>query len=298
MVASHLETSPTQDALSHAIVSSFYGPGAWATWCITLFSSWIPIVRGDYTHNLHFFGYALYMNWAAIDIIREYHWRAKIGGAQLYEQRLVGADVYATAVAARAVVGVGLFHSFLQYLACLSKLRKSEGTAIEELVRKRCLAISLGQFVPSIAVWLSPILLSIAEVGKTQLALKWASLYFSFIVIGGLVGVLFHLTHPTDIFPNIMVGPWRTSVRKTYFLWMFLVVSIQVVSYLGHGLILDASFPMRCSIVPCTSVRIGEWDQAFALFGAGFLFLYEFGPEIIYLVRRQSRAAAWPGSTH
>jgi hypothetical protein len=303
MASSHSEISPTQDALPYAIVSSFYGPGAWAAWCITLFSSWVPIIRGDYTHNVHFFGYALYTNWAAIDIIREYQWRARIGGAQLHEQRLAGADVYATAVAAKAVVGVGLFHSFLQYLACSSKLRKSEGTSIEEPVRKRCLAISLGQLVPSVAFWLSPLPLFAVKADKNQLEKGVARLYFSFMVIGGLLGILLRVVpmflgiHSEDVFPNILVEPWKTSVRKTYSLWTFLVVCFQV-TYWDFELIFDSSFPRRCFVVPCTSLCIREWDQAFALLGALFLFLYEFGPNIIKLVWTQSRTAAHPRSTY
>jgi hypothetical protein len=50
-------------------ISGFYGPGAWAAWVITLIASWIPLLQGDYTHNLHFIGYAIYTNWAAIDLI-------------------------------------------------------------------------------------------------------------------------------------------------------------------------------------------------------------------------------------
>ncbi|CAN9186137.1 unnamed protein product [Alternaria alternata] len=48
-------------------ISGFYGPGAWAAWVITMVASWIPVIQGDYAHNLHFIGYALYTNWAAID---------------------------------------------------------------------------------------------------------------------------------------------------------------------------------------------------------------------------------------
>ena len=51
-------------------VNGFYGPGSWAPWFITLFASWIAILRDDYTHNAHFIAYALYTNWAAMNIIQ------------------------------------------------------------------------------------------------------------------------------------------------------------------------------------------------------------------------------------
>ncbi|KAI4923540.1 hypothetical protein J4E85_008579 [Alternaria conjuncta] len=54
-------------------VSGFYGPGAWAAWCVTLIASWAPILRDEYTHNLHYITYAMYMNAAAIDVFQNVH---------------------------------------------------------------------------------------------------------------------------------------------------------------------------------------------------------------------------------
>lgn len=33
----------------------------------------------------------------------------------------------------------------------------------------------------------------------------------------------------------------------------------------------------RCIIMPCTSVKLEDWDQAFALFAALFFLVYEYG---------------------
>ena len=43
-------------------ISGFYGPGAWMTWCITMVASWVTVLLGDYSQNLHFIVYALYTN--------------------------------------------------------------------------------------------------------------------------------------------------------------------------------------------------------------------------------------------
>ncbi|CAN9142400.1 unnamed protein product [Alternaria alternata] len=66
-----LPARPEQVPPDFSHISGFYGPGAWAAWVITMVASWIPVTQGDYTHNLHFIGYALYTNWAAIDLMRQ-----------------------------------------------------------------------------------------------------------------------------------------------------------------------------------------------------------------------------------
>ncbi|KAF7680148.1 hypothetical protein GT037_001799 [Alternaria burnsii] len=64
---------PEQALPDFSQISGFYGPGAWAAWVITMVASWIPVVQGDYTHNLHFIGYAIYTNWAAIDLMSQFN---------------------------------------------------------------------------------------------------------------------------------------------------------------------------------------------------------------------------------
>ena len=63
----------TKDDFETLTVSGFYGPGTWAAWCVTLIASWAPILRDDYTHNLHFITYFIYMNAATIDVFRNVH---------------------------------------------------------------------------------------------------------------------------------------------------------------------------------------------------------------------------------
>jgi hypothetical protein len=54
--------------------------------------------------------------------------------------------------------------------------------------------------------------------------------------------------------------------------------------------------PKRCYFVPCAPQGIGEWDQAFSLLVAIFLFLYEFGYRMVHVARNpiQTVRETWP----
>ena len=59
----------SDSAVEFGPVSAFYGPESMTAWGITLFASWIPMNLKGSGCNLHHIEYALYTNWAAIDLL-------------------------------------------------------------------------------------------------------------------------------------------------------------------------------------------------------------------------------------
>jgi len=79
----------TANMLQDPIVSGFYGPGAWAAWCIALVASWAPILRDEYDQDLYLISYALYTNWAAMDALQYFSLPRKIGEFDSTASRLI-----------------------------------------------------------------------------------------------------------------------------------------------------------------------------------------------------------------
>ena len=60
------------DPLGLSTVSGIYGPGNWGGWFITVCGSWIRVFSGESPAyvDMNLWAYLLYVNWAAIDLLR------------------------------------------------------------------------------------------------------------------------------------------------------------------------------------------------------------------------------------
>jgi hypothetical protein len=240
-------------------VTGFYGAGAWAAWVITLMASWIPILRKDYESNPHYISYALYTNWATIDMFRQKpstHALQSRSTEDPDEPLLVLREK--VMAASFAVVGVGVVHAHMQYVVCLRQLRKEKtmehGNA--KSIRRRSHVILLGVALPSIAwlVWAPGMCL-----GLLNNPVLW--LTAAMLVLSPSSNVLFYTQVPVHC---VMLMFMRNICTGVF-----------------------GRLPNRCYIIPCAPQSISEWDQAFALFVAFFFFMYEFGPASVKFVSKK-----------
>jgi len=123
-------------------VNGFYGPGAWATWIITMVASWISLLRDDYTHNLHFIGYAMYTNWATIDFIRHGSQAPSQDRDDLSDQ---GRARLHNIAASMAVIHVGLYQVVTQLVFCVNSLMREPESRLKA---RRCLVLLVGALLP------------------------------------------------------------------------------------------------------------------------------------------------------
>jgi hypothetical protein len=241
-------------------MSGFYGPGAWAAWVITLIASWISLIQSDYGHNLHFIGYSLYTNWAAVDLIRQIsqaprdHSHLKINQAHLEG-----------IVASSAVMSMGICQAVAQI--ALQLLRwESPGSDSKPFVRRRLLFLNFGLLIPLCTTWWY---ILIVQGGIGSYLVEGSSLLGHFIVACSV--------------RNLVEVDWakKRSVVLIFISPLTLLPMLIMLDMLGVGQLLpsftdDIRPPSRCFIVPCAPQGIGEWDQAFSLFVALFLWVYEF----------------------
>ena len=254
-------------------VSGFYGPGAWAAWIITMFASWIPLLQADYTHNLHFIGYAMYTNWAAIDLIRHGIPAPPLDQHDLSDQDRARFENIAASI---AVVQLGVYQVVMQLSVCHNRLHRMS-QADRSLEARRRLILSIGAVLP-----LSMGLHALAR--SSISAFNWALLYICCIQ-----GFLFVGFNAWQLLLPIEYK--RNTVLNVVILCDYLILSLGFVAYSRVSATVDwrrdhiASLPEQCYYVPCAPQGIGEWDQAFSLIVALFLFLYEFGYDIFRIGR-------------
>jgi len=268
-------------------VSGFYGPGAWAAWVITMFASWIPLFQDDnYTHNLHFIGYAMYTNWAAIDLIRHGIPASSQDQHHLSVQDRAWSNNFAASI---AVIQLGVYQVVAQLLVCNNRLQYEYiAQADRSLEARRRLILSVGAVLP-LSMGLHVFTLSSAFTPSSTSDLSWFALLVCCVLGVWLVGYnACQLLWPRKLM-------WETMSRKLPLFCAAVVLGFSLSFFLAaYGFasptgVLQmpylASLPERCYLVPCAPQGIGEWDQAFSLIVALFLFLYEFGYDILCIGR-------------
>jgi hypothetical protein len=280
-------TNKTLPATTSSTVSinSFYGPGTWAAWCITLIASWILMLQGSYKHNLNHIGYTLYTNWAAIDMFRHFDWTAS---ATFRAVDFTGTNNASEelSIAVCAVVCVGFLHAFMQSVMCVWRIQREDSKEVKLLIQRRFLILLLGSLMPAwiglfvVVVWGKRIQLPI--LGHWTTGFKWA-LWCLANWIGLNIG---------DILSNSWyVFPLRISFMGITWVALMLLV---------FGLPILGSFrpsSKTCYFVPCGAGSLRDWDQAFALFLALFWFTYEHLPALRKMTwRKERRLVNWPGT--
>lgn len=266
-------------------ISGFYGPGAWAAWVITMIASWIPLIQGDDTHNLHFLGYALYTNWAAIDLLRHIN---RVPG---HNDDLLAVEQarLENIVASVAVLIVGIFQAVGQMLVYFYMIPfKSTSSKCPSLARG--MYLSLGTVLPLCMICSGPLSYSQLEAFETTMGVFFFP--FGTTCIAGLSAsvasyVLHNISSPRfGFYHHRMFGYFTYLVAYCVIVMTLCIVSIKAVTKESWEAVSRSTRPAaRCYFVPCAPQRIGEWDQAFSLLVALVLFLYEFGPGMVRAVK-------------
>jgi hypothetical protein len=262
--------------------SGFYGSGACAAWAITMFASWIPLVQGDYTHNLHFIVYALYTNWAAIDLIRHSIRAPPFNQRDLSDSDRAWLDNMAASV---MVIQMGIIQVVAQLLVCNYRLQNGSVAHVQRaLDARRRLILIVGAILPvSIA--------SFASIRTFSVAGSWlVLLIFCLLAFWTVVHNVCRLLWPR--------GPVWEAIQKeslplafavlSFVLSIFSITLFSTDQERGWSLLLGAGhvLPNHCYVFPCAPQGIGEWDQASSLLVALVCFLYEFGYGIIRIARK------------
>jgi hypothetical protein len=279
-------------------ISGFYGPGPWAAWIITLAISWINTVQNNYTHNMHFIGYALYTNFAAVDLIRQLN-LAKDEGKISVDRLNPGVPSYKIDLektplevdeatrqmlaAAIAVVHVGIQMATMQIIACFYKERQRNFDPKEPIKRRRFI-VSVGLVLPIGAIWYASISISCHRLG--------------FIVLPG--SLLPGLTTLIRSWVNILWS-WKYNnvehvPRLTRICVFGAILNWALRCWIeprlhfrnpGNSLLNgDLCSRTRCCFVPCAPQSIGEMDQIFSLVITLSLFLYEFESPLVRAARK------------
>ena len=261
------ESSP-----DYSQINGFYGRGSWATWVILLITSWYPILRNDHTHNLHFMSYALYTNWATIDILRQsfpsnrHQTLQEMDDAQLQCFR-----------ASLAVIRVGIAHACFQ-VAISHWKAIDKNTDTRKDIERRQLCIAIGLLLPVLTN--SLIMPYLHNVGPEAGIVPF--LYFTLTLVSA-----------TSIYQSFgqgiaSVNKLNNTVHVGYrlLLPLFLYTVIWA-AFKDHGAVLS-----KCSFVPCAPQGIGELDQSFSLLVALFALVYEYGGRFVSGVRKPVEGAA------
>jgi len=288
----------SQTPSDFAQISGFYGPGTWAAWVITLITSWIPILLSDHKHNLHYLAYALYTNWATVDL------KLQTTQASQHEKDFGEVDPaqLQNIIAARSVVDIGILHAMVQYAVCLVQLAilspcpksddsESPSSTDDESkrhIKRRLLCITAGLVYPIMINFDATLLFHHLSIDS------YKSGYQSFTRTSLLgIPVYFHgpgSLHRPFSFRRID-GSWNNPFFPTITLLTLSIIALFSAIIIKASTRSDATLKKRCSVVPCAPQEIGELDQSFSLTIALFAFFYEYSSEIIFVTRRSARRA-------
>jgi hypothetical protein len=285
-------------------ISGFYGPGPWAAWMITLGISWINTIQNDYTHNMHFIAYALYTNFAAIDLIRQLNLaidEEKISsvvrlnpGVPMYkidwEQNPLEVDEATRQIlaAAIAVVHVGIQTATVQIIACFYKERQQNFDPKEPIKRRRFI-LSVGLVLPIAAIWYASIWISFDRLGL--IVLPGSLLPGLTTLIPSWVNILWSWKH-NNVKPDSFLA--KLSVFLAIVNWAVARWAKPRLQFRNPGnslLSRDLCSRKECCFVPCAQQSMGEMDQIFSLVITLSLFLYEFESQFARVARKCIGAA-------
>ena len=274
IITSSLVARTDPSYTSSTQISGFYGPGAWAAWIITLVASWISLFQVDSTHNLHFIGYSLYMNWAAIDLISQFSQAARDRDHLNIDQARLE-----NITASLAILSIGICHAVAQTALVWRLHSYTLGSDFSPSLRRRLLVLILGLLIPLSAAWWCELI--------PLVRIK------AWLIGSSLLGHLFLACSVCDL-----IGVKGAKDYSVVCILIMALLSLPMICTLDTLrnkeltiiFIGDIQPPRRCSIVPCAPQGIGEWDQAFSLLIALVPFFYEFGSGMVYAVKKGIQA--------
>jgi hypothetical protein len=307
------------DLLEPFVISGLYGSGTWAAWILAMAASLCTLRRPPDTYaTLAMLPPVLYINWAAVDLLKELHSQH---------------PSYEFVASTTGIVILGVWYlSWVQH--CLDV--RSYSATEEEISRMRILTL-VGFMMPAVALAASMISLdveaSLREVkpleppdnyvivgdssyirmidGAAHLTFAMGMVWMCLLhVIVALTVACPSQTHATDYV--------RALVFSRYKLWhvLFGGGGMFVPSALGRSMSLlediaaweeQDTLWYSCVMKPCAPQSITDSDQGFSLCCGLLLLAYEAGPDAVAFVTRrvkliieklgrpERRTEAWPG---
>jgi len=170
--------------------------------------------------------------------------------------------------AAMAILNLGMLHSWVQLLICGWRAYKISSTETATLFRRRNLVILMGLIVPSI-VQLTDLMFH-----NRDIMTGWSvpAVWTTVILLATTYGSVCN-THFTPLLPSL----GRLSPYIFGLIWALIIAGLYALVICSS----PCSFPEgrkgpRCGLIPRTSSKITEMDQAFAAFAALLFFFYDF----------------------
>ena len=247
---------------------------------------------------MHFIGYALYTNFAAVDLIRQLN-LAKDEGKISVDRLNPGVPSYKIDLektplevdeatrqilaAAIAIVHVGIQMATMQIIACFYKERQRNFDPKEPIKRRRFI-VSVGLVLPIGAIWYASIWISFDRLGVIML--PGSLLPGLTTLISSWVKILWWWRYNgVDRAPGLA----RLCVFGAVLNWALRCWAKPRLQFHNpeNSLLSGNLCPReRCCFVPCAPQSIGEMDQIFSLVITLSLFLYEFESQLVRVARK------------
>ncbi|KAH3957236.1 hypothetical protein HBH70_231450 [Parastagonospora nodorum] len=220
-------------------------------------------------------------------------WRSKLEKVKLVQSALMqirdaSQAMLLISTATRAVISIGAINALLQLLVCWWKTMVYNER--EGLNRRRSLIILLGLLLPSVA-YTSEIIVD--AFCMNELRLRSVAEICVFILTSVIVAIFWHCS-------SMRLLPWQSTQSSLAFALARAFMFYSVVGYAGGtvGRMGLKALPIKCYLIPCTPVQIGDMDQAFALFVALCFLVYEYGARLWkYAASISSRNTTSPATT-
>ena len=191
------------------------------------------------------------------------------------------------------MIQLGVYQAVAQLLFCNNRLQHEYiAQADRSSEARRRLIVSVGAVLP-LSMGFHVFTLSYPS------DLSWFALLVSCVLGLWLVGYnACQILWPRKLLWEILLTelPLLCAVTILVFgISFFLAAYIFAGTTGASQIIYLASLPEQCYLVPCAPQGIGEWDQAFSLVIALFLFLYEFGYDMVRIGRKavQGMGTTW-----
>jgi len=234
--------------------------------------------------------YALYTNWATIDILRQSS--SSAGHKTLQDMDDAQLQCFRACL---AVIRVGIAHACFQVAICHWKATdKTTDIDIRKKIERRLVYIAIGLLLPVITNFV--VMPHLYNVGAETGAIPFV--YFGITVsAAATIYQSFGQGMAPENKPNNAVS---LGHRLSNFWHKFVIYSHRLGLPLFLYNVIWAAFKdngvglSKCSFIPCAPQGIGELDQSFSLLVALFALVYEYGGRFVSGVRKPvERAAKW-----
>lgn len=268
-----MDPSTGVDASDLNLVSGFYGPGTFASWLLTLTTSWFTLLlRLDSSGNTDLLPHLLYVNCAAIDTLRRF----------IVFQRGKGASQNPF-TAAFTITIWGLMHNHVQIYVCREVRTRA--------ARRRYPFLFLGSIIPQIAsiamvvgffynmegVWSQ---IDPESFDAPQILLIVAAVSLHVAVLIATIR-LFYVRNRRNFRLDMFVDRNDRSLVMAAF-----ISNLSAILYFGLPL---GTSKLRCVVVPCAPQALLEQDQLFALVAGLVMSAYHVIPQAYKMLMERRR---------